>query len=679
MCPKSTSNPIEADFDSAIESANEHSVGDTGPVGNIASTYTLESDRLLGFLLKLDYSEMDIATCDPWKRKCGGVPRNSFIIVRLSKNHVGTEDQHLCNRVILGRVTNSVPTPVASDVLSTLFEVHKAQAMMDPYTTKELQWSAMRASIVGTFYDDGENEIAFGNDVDTFYGAHAYEVYSPSPENLEALINSFISAPSPLEVGHLRYTETPNAAAEEKVSVKVDPLDFVGTAYGQRTALFGKTRFGKSNTIKVIADTIMSADTPPGQIIFDPSGEYTYWNEQDNGSLFILHKDKSERYSLDPKSVPQESQIGISQPNLLKVNFYDAVSVGHSLITQLWETVNHGPWPGYMVPIMEWSAPDPSDAPPRRQHSEFHHFWRTMSLWFGLLKLAGFQEPTNKQTFVDFPGPVKTNLLADPNVTCATNANGNFSTQQPISNLPSIYKAIADYWDNGAGAATFRPNGGAPYFDDLEDKMLRILRGQRSLTGHNYIRPFARFHDPNGSSIFQDITQHARSGKTVFVEMARADEQLRRAFSERICQQLLFEMMEEFTHGTLGDRFVVVYFEESHTLFRADDKDLGNVYNKLAKEGAKFHISMVYATQSMTTLSPDLLKNTENFFIAHLDDDREVREVTRKYVFKDVAEDVQRTQSKGYVRMITASHRFALPVQINKFSPAAKPPQGDEE
>src|SRR5215213_4006371 len=91
--------------------------------------------------------------------------------------------------------------------------------------------------------------------------------------------------------------------------------------------------------------------------------------------------------------------------------------------------------------------------------------------------------------------------------------------------------------------------------------------------------------------------------------------------------------------------------------------------NKLAKEGAKFHLSMVFATQSMTTLSPALLKNTENFFIAHLDDDREIREVTRKYIFRDIAEDVQRTMSKGFVRMFTQSHRFAVPVQIRKFEP----------
>jgi DNA helicase HerA-like ATPase len=128
-------------------------------------------------------------------------------------------------------------------------------------------------------------------------------------------------------------------------------------------------------------------------------------------------------------------------------------------------------------------------------------------------------------------------------------------------------------------------------------------------------------------------------------------------------------MMQRFTNGTLADVFIVLYFEEAHTLFRKDDTDLNSIYNKLAKEGAKFHISMVYATQSMSTLSPDLLKNSENFFIGHLDDDREVREVTHKRAFRDIAEDAERIQSRGYVRMITASHRFALPVQVRKFEP----------
>ena len=77
---------------------------------------------------------------------------------------------------------------------------------------------------------------------------------------------------------------------------------------------------------------------------------------------------------------------------------------------------------------------------------------------------------------------------------------------------------------------------------------------------------------------------------------------------------------------------------------------------------------MVYATQSISTLSPDLLKNTENFIVTHLDDDREVRELEHKRAFRDIAADVERITSKGYVRMKTLSLPFALPVQIKKFN-----------
>lgn len=663
-------NPVDADFQAEIAKNGRDTKGSAGAIAAIAAQYSLQSDRLLGLLLKLDYSEMHIATCDPWKRKCGGVPRNSFVIVKVSPAHVNTEDKHFCDRIILARVTDSVPTPVAGDALNTLFEVHKAQAVMYPYTTKELQWSAMRASIVGTFYDCG-SEVAFGNDVDTFFGAHAYEVYSPRQADLESLINSFIETSDPLEIGRLRYTETPSIAGEMTVSVKVDPRDFAGRSHGQRTALFGKTRFGKSNTIKVIADTILRGPNPPGQIIFDPSGEYTYWNEQDSGSLYMLHAKKSVRYSLDPKTVAQEA--GHEAPRLLKLNFYDAVSVGHQLIVSLWDDEHSGNRPGYMIPLLEWGPEDPNAAAANNpaKKSEFKHYWRTMSLYFALLKTAGFQEPQNLKVPVDFKAPVKQALQNDPNVMIETDNAGSFSTKQSIANLPSIYRAVASLWaTQKSNAAMFGTTNGEPYFNDLEQKLLAIIRGENGWTGPNYIRPFGKkFHDVKGSNLFAEISSLARSGKTVFIEMARANEMVRSILSERICQRVLSDMMNEFTDGTLGSRFVVLYFEEAHTLFRRDDKDLNSIYNKLAKEGAKFHISMVYATQSMTTLSPDLLKNTENFFIAHLDDDREVNEITRKYAFRDVAEDVQRTQSKGYVRMITASHRFALPVQIQKFTP----------
>src|SRR5690349_3910712 len=126
-----SSNPVDADFEAEIAKNQPHVHGIIGPIAAIARQYSLSSKRLLGLLLKLDYSEMHVATCDAWKRNCGGVPRNSFVIVKVNPTHVSAEDAHFCDRIILARVTDSVPTPLAGDALTTLFEVHKAQAVMD--------------------------------------------------------------------------------------------------------------------------------------------------------------------------------------------------------------------------------------------------------------------------------------------------------------------------------------------------------------------------------------------------------------------------------------------------------------------------------------------------------------------------------------------------------------------
>jgi hypothetical protein len=90
-------NPIEADFEAAALKNCGPPDGPLGPVAAVARQYAVASPRLLGLLLKLDYAEMHIATCDPWKRKCGGVPRNSFVIVKVAPAHVSVEDRHFCD------------------------------------------------------------------------------------------------------------------------------------------------------------------------------------------------------------------------------------------------------------------------------------------------------------------------------------------------------------------------------------------------------------------------------------------------------------------------------------------------------------------------------------------------------------------------------------------------------
>jgi hypothetical protein len=263
---------VDALVNEAEQNSNHDLLGNApGPVSRIARHYLSDKtkaapylpDRLLGFLLNLSYEDVTIVTCDPWKRNCGGIPRNSFVLIKLSPDKVSQEERASCDRIIMARITESVPTPVASEIQQTIFQIHKSQAIIDPITNKEFQWSALKGKLVGTYYDKreggGENQalIGFGLDVDTFFSAHCYEVYAPRSDHLSELINAFGADPNPLEIGYLRYTETPSTIVGDTVNILVDPQDFIGRTYGHRTALFGKTRFGKSNTMKVIADTVL--------------------------------------------------------------------------------------------------------------------------------------------------------------------------------------------------------------------------------------------------------------------------------------------------------------------------------------------------------------------------------------------------------------------------------------
>ena len=87
-----------------------------------------------------------------------------------------------------------------------------------------------------------------------------------------------------VNIGHVRYASTNRRFQQvASVPVSVTPTDLLG----QKTALFGMTRTGKSNTTKIILKAIFALRwTAPdplriGQLVFDPNGEYANENVQD--------------------------------------------------------------------------------------------------------------------------------------------------------------------------------------------------------------------------------------------------------------------------------------------------------------------------------------------------------------------------------------------------------------
>ena len=636
----------DAVFDK-IESSTSKALG-LKVVSRFYDALGTSDDRMVGYVMTLGYDNACLITNDFYKHRVGGIPKNSFLIIRPEPFELAGETLRTPAHLILVRVLEPASTPLTNEVSRTYFEMHKSHMPeIDVFTRSELQWGAMNAAVLGTYYDQPDGTIKFGADIETYYSPHLYAVYSPTAEMLGTLVNAFVEKETSLPIGRMRLTESAFSPTP-RIDIDVAPMDFVGA----RTALFGKTRMGKSNTVKIILQMIMDSKVDIGQVVFDLNGEYANRNEQDDTSIYELYQDRCIRYSLRDNPEP-----GV---RVLKANFYEDLQLGHRIIRGLYDR-EHGKPANYEQAFIEWEMPDEETL--KRLKTEDRGEWtrasRAVSIYQAVLQRAGFPAPSGMR--VDLHLKKEVRLLAGSDI----------PESVPLKDAASIY---ADVWAQYKADQDPFKGGREEYFDTVAKSLLSILaqgpagsRGQYS--GFIKLIPFRAFHAVDAGNLVEDIVGAVDASKTVIVDLSNAPEEVYEFYSELISRAVFDSQMRKFTSGGLGKHYVQFYFEEAHNLFPRDDKDLKGIYNRLAKEGAKFHIGVVYSTQSIASLSPDLLKNTENFFIAHLNDDNEIKSLTRYYEFRDVGADVQRTKTQGFVRMITSSHRFALPVQIRKFGP----------
>jgi DNA helicase HerA-like ATPase len=162
--------------------------------------------------------------------------------------------------------------------------------------------------------------------------------------------------------------------------------------------------------------------------------------------------------------------------------------------------------------------------------------------------------------------------------------------------------------------------------------------------------------------------QKLRAGGIVIIDLSQGDPQLQATYSERICRRIFNDGMQRFIANEDAN-YIQLYFEEAHNLFpKRDDKDLSQIYNRIAKEGAKLRLGMVYATQEVSSISSNVLKNTQNWFVSHLNNQDELKEVQKFYDFEDFVESLRRAPDRGFIRMKTYSNAFVVPAQIDRFS-----------
>jgi len=183
------------------------------------------------------------------------------------------------------------------------------------------------------------------------------------------------------------------------------------------------------------------------------------------------------------------------------------------------------------------------------------------------------------------------------------------------------------------------------------------------------IQPYKIYHDKKAGDFTSEIIDLIDKGETVILDLGNADPKVMEYFSFNLSVSIFRHQVNKFSNNKLGDHYIQLVFEEAHNLFPAKERR-EDIYQRIAKEGAKFHIGLVYSTQSPTSISEDLLAQTENFFVAHLSAERDVNKLSKVNItYNGLQTDILRAKTIGYIRMLTRSHRFVIPVQAKLFTP----------
>ena len=660
----------------------------------------------VGFVVKMNYKSVVVLTNDKWKQQCGGVPQNAFLVATAFDPANFSKADPADRIVVLLRARDEASLPQDNDTLKAIIEHYQRKSEIqapdhldgiEKITHARLQFKGLECRILGSFYSDKSGKIFMGSDVENFFSVARLRVYKPTAEALETVVN-FIdpnkeakakqdaedlldSYPEPILIGTVRYTSTnPNQLAQNSnAPVRIQPMDFLA----RRTGVFGMTRTGKSNTVKTtvasVATVAKKAGVKVGQIIFDIKGEYANANGKDDGSSL------AEALGADVVRYRGLQKAGFFD---LRDNFYKSLDSGLQTLQLLLKGSGHntgsdmGALIGLGLTTPRLEDYEDADEPQKEFFKASSRHEKKVAIYRCLLFRAGLP-PARDDVTINFKIPAHVYEYLHAKLTCdrhCTNAPkrlehakeqfGDPSQGMSLEEAAGLFIRIRAY-NREAAIPGSSPN--TPWLDETERGLTNLLATKSD--NDTFIRStrvigdtVRQWHSPTGSDdVPRDVYNHLKAGKVVIVDLSVGSESTRKSKSESVAGYIFHQALTSAANE-VDPPIIMMYVEEAHNLI-GKDNDLDTTWPRLAKEGAAMNIGMVYCTQEPSSVHPNILANTENFFVTHLNNDREIKAIGDYYDFLDFKDLIKNAQDVGFSRVKTLSSNFVVPTQILRFTP----------
>ena len=667
----------------------------------------IAEDRNVGDLISMDYDTAEVLIHDRLRQDVGGVPHGCLLIAtRIRQNTDPPDLNDPQTSLILLRALKASSLPNDVEMKHARLEAGQRAAQTpdnwdeggktDQFTLDQMRYAGAHCRILGTFRMNLDEEtkkwnLEYGGDIDNFYAGQGMKVYKLTGPALERIANYTLwkgASSGPVEIGQIRYAAS--IRDSETVPVRMIAEDILA----QRTALFGMTRTGKSNTTKTIASAVfrlrtMKGSQRVGQLIFDPNGEYANENPQDQGCLKNigniapgLNEDVI-TYGLNPHPNDQDRKI-------TKFNFFgsftsttdaDKEKLDEQLqsLYQGKEIINEvlrEEGAAYIQAFIQADIAAPENVDEKGQSVRYR---RALFVYRAILAQAGFTPlPERVATKGLFSSDIRSKMGTDPTLTPYVDAlDGDQPMTWDIAGqfCESFAKWVKTEPFQEFDRAYARKKKGRSWSDDRLLGLLSIFENTRGL---RLIQKAQQWHDVSYNTDYaDDIVKYVREGKLVIVDQALGSPQLNEQASKRIMRQIFGAQQEAFVNPEFDESTgeykkpapVIIYVEEAHTLLpKGNETDTTNIWARVAKEGAKFNIGLVYSTQEPSTIQTNILKNTENWFIAHLNNTDETQQLSKYNDFADFIHSIIKVNETGFLRVRTLSSPYTLPVQIAKFT-----------